>query len=181
MNFKKQNPLFCSMLDKIFKTADFVRWLARQLGILLTKLPMYLQFSQTQNYSESRVWVTLSLDTQQHVYDTQTKNSINSTDGRNGRNIIQITKNNSFTSFGQFQNNDIVNEEKRNKCRHVYFYANKIIVTSTVSSIQWHLVDAGVNVSTGKVMSLCLSKLCLKWLMWLMWNWFLQMDLLINR
>lgn len=59
---------------------------------------------------------------QQHVYSTQIKNGINSSDGRNEMNIIQITKNNSFTSFGQLQNNDTLTEEKRKKRRYIFMH-----------------------------------------------------------
>lgn len=59
---------------------------------------------------------------QQHVYSTQIKNGINSSDARNEMNITQITKNNSFTSFGQLQNNDRLIEEKRKKRRHIFMH-----------------------------------------------------------
>ena len=70
----------------------------------------------------------------------------------------------------------MVVDEKSNKKGHSYFSANRMVATCTVRAIQNKLIEGGVYVSLGKILSpqpffisyatekelaLCLCKLCL--------------------
>ena len=46
----------------------------------------------------------------QKVYDIWLKNSINSTDGRNGRNIVKLSKRKYLEQYGSIKNRNIVIE-----------------------------------------------------------------------
>ena len=103
-------------------------------------------------------------------------NSINSTDGRNGRNVINISKRKYNAAYGHIKNNDIIVEERKNKRGIPILTANQRVLTCTVRSIHEKLEEKGIKTSIGKVfslkpffltyatdkeMALCLCKLCL--------------------
>ena len=180
LNFSRQYPLFHSMINKIFKEQldndDFVKWLASRLGIRPSKFSISLQCWNEKQFVECRGRSRLSLEKQQIVYDTWLNNSINSTDARNGRNVIRSSKRKYLEMYQGLENKDIVMEEKVNKRGQKYFHVNKMIVTCTSRNIQKQLADKGIIVSLGKVLSLrpffvmlasekelslCLCKLCL--------------------
>ena len=114
-----------------------------------------------------------SLENDQIIYDMWASNSINSTDGRNGRNIINISKR---KYNGHIKNNDIIFEERKNKRGIPILTANRRVLTCTVRSIHEKFEEKGIKTSIGKVfslnpfflkyatdkeMALCLCKLCL--------------------
>ena len=47
---------------------------------------------------------------EEKVYDIWLKNSINSTDGRNGRNIVKLSKRKYLEQYGSIKNRNIVIE-----------------------------------------------------------------------
>ena len=169
------------MLNKIFKdqleNINFVRWLGNRLGIQPSKFETYVKNWRSRNFSETRGRLGLSVETKQKIYDTWiAANSINSTDARNGRNVISISKQNYITKFGDLENKEILVEEKKNKRGRSLYYANKMIITCTVRDVVKQLSEGGISVSLEKVMSLrhffisvaseneialCLCKLCL--------------------
>ena len=104
------------------------------------------------------------------------KNSINSTDGRNGRNLVKLSKRKYIEQYGTVKNNEAVIEEVKNKRGQTYYSANRMVVTCTIRSIQDQLSQQGIVVSYGKIISLrpffitfatekeialCLCELCL--------------------
>ena len=89
----------------------------------------------------------LSQNVKQNIYDTRIKNSINSTDGRNGRNLVKLSKRKYIEQYGTIKNNEVVIEEVKNKCGQTYYFANRMIITCTIRSIQDQLSQQGIVVS----------------------------------
>ena len=158
LNSQKKYSLFHSTLDKIFKdeleNPDFVNWLASRLAIRHFRFVSALEKWRRQEYQDPRRRSSLSDETRQQIYDMWLKNSIPSTDARNGRNIVRLSKKNYLQSYGQLENKDVVIEEKVAKRGRKYLHANKMIITCTTRSIQKQLTDIGVDVSLGKIISL---------------------------
>ena len=103
---------------------------------------------------DSRGRHRLSVEIQQAVYNTWVENSIHSTDGRNGRNMVNISKRKYLSKYGNIENKGVVVDEKSNKKGHTYFSANRVVVTCTVRAIWDKLIEGGVHVSLGKILSL---------------------------
>ena len=118
----------------------------------------------------------LSQNIKRNIYNTWVKNSINSSDGRNGRNLVKLSKRKYIEQYGTIKNNELVIEEVKNKRGQTYYSANRMVVTCTIRSIQDQLSQQGIVVSYGKIISLrpfyitfatekeialCLWKLCL--------------------
>ena len=59
--------------------------------------------------------VVYLFEIKQKVYDIWLKNAINSTDGRNGRNMVQLSKRKYLEQYGSIKNKNIVIEEVKNK------------------------------------------------------------------
>ena len=131
---------------------------------------------RTSLFSEIRGRQELSQNIKQNIYDTWIKNFINSTDGRNGRNLVKLSKRKYTEQYGTIKNNEVVIEEDKNKRGQTYYSANCMIITCTIRSIQDQLLQQGIVVSYGKIISLrlffitfatekeitlCLCKLCL--------------------
>ena len=109
------------------------------------------------------------------MYDIWLKNSIPSTNGRNGQNQITISKR-KFLPHADLNNKEVVVEEKINKRGKKAMTANRFIATSIVRAIQEKLrfnnIDVSifsiislelffVNYATKKETTLCLCKICL--------------------
>ena len=110
------------------------------------------------------------------MYDIWISNSINTTDGRNERNVVKISKRKYNEQFDIGITNRDVIEEKRNKRGILYYFAGRKIVTTTIRTLLHKLSEKGISVSIGslfkmkpfyittsteKEMALCLCKLCL--------------------
>ena len=119
---------------------------------------------------------TLSLEVRQAVYDTWIDHTITSTDNRNNRATLQISKMEHLQRYHGIENKTVQVEEKKNKRGRVNMSENRMIVTETVRSMQKSLLEKGIDVSIGSVlnlqpffvtyasekeMSLCLCKICL--------------------
>ena len=82
------------------------------------------------------------------------KNAINSADGRNGRNMVRLSKRKFLQQYGASKHSDIVIEEIKNKRGQTYYSANRMIATCTIRSIIEQLSNEGISVSYGAVISL---------------------------
>ena len=89
----------------------------------------------------------LSQNVKQNICNTRIKNSINSTDGRNGRNLVKLSKRKYIEQYGTIKNNEVVIEEVKNKRGQTYYSANRMIITCTIRSIQDQLSQQGIVVS----------------------------------
>ena len=81
---------------------------------------------------------------------TWIKNAINSTDWRNGRNILKTRK---MEQYRTSTNSNIDIKEFKNKHDQSYPSANGMVISCTVRSILQQLKEQGVTVSYGVVLS----------------------------
>ena len=66
----------------------------------------------------------MKIEEKQMIYGIWIKHIINSTDGRNGRNIVNISQQKYLAVYNDIDNKGIAFEEKVNKCGKKYFSAN---------------------------------------------------------
>ena len=177
-----QSKKYCKFHERLYELfgdqldeENFLRWIASKLKIRPTRFIESTKQWKSSNYKEKRGREGLSLESNQLIYDTWLENCITSTDGRNGRNMIQLSKRKYIEKYGQLENSVQI-EEVKNKRGQIYFSANRMVLTCTVRNIQTKVKEKGLTVSLGKVMSLkpffityptekemslCLCKLCL--------------------
>jgi len=108
----KKYPEFYNLLvevcsEQLIDEPDFVSWLSSKLDIRCYRLKEYLKKAKENNFEENRGRSALSKMTKQKIYDMWIQNSINSTDGRNGRNQVSMNKESYIKKYGT----DLVNEE----------------------------------------------------------------------
>ena len=80
-----------------------------------SKFSIYYTKWKGNQFQEIRLRKTLPDDVKQKIYDMWIENSINSTDGRNGRNFINISKKKYLQIYGSIDNCKVVVEENANK------------------------------------------------------------------
>ena len=179
LNKEKKFPVFHETLQNIFgehlEKQEFTEWLAGKLGIRHHRFVKYVAKWRENKFTETRGRQE-QLEVKQKVYDMWLKNAINSTDGRNGRNMVRLSKRKFLQQYGAIKHSDIVIEEIKNKRGQTYYSANRMIATCTIRSIIEQLSNEGISVSystvislrpffvthaTEKEIALCLCKLCL--------------------
>ena len=127
-------------------------------------------------YKERRGRDGIPFEVQNIIYDTWIENCSASTNGRNGRNMVQISKRKYIEKYGIFSHESIKIGEHKNKRGQLYLASNRMVVTCPVRSIQRKVAEKDYTVSLGKVLSLrlifvtyptekelslCICKLCL--------------------
>ena len=60
------------------------------------------------------------------MYDTWIENCSTSTDGRNGRNMVQISKRKYIEKYGSLSHEPIKIDERKNKCGQLYLASNRM-------------------------------------------------------
>ena len=84
-------------------------------------------------YRDRRGRIGLSQEDSQLVYDCWIQNSICSTHGRNGRNMVTISKVKYYEQFGKIINkNIVVKEKKKTREGRISYSSNRRIVTCTI-------------------------------------------------
>lgn len=179
LNKEKRFPKFHECLNNIFgdqlTNDDLLEWLSTKLEIRPSKFKKYVAKWRENKFQETRGRQE-QLEIKQKVYDIWLKNAINSTDGRNGRNMVRMSKRKYIAQYGSLKNENVVIEEIRNKRGQLYYSANRMVATCTVRSILQQASQQGISVSYGtaisvrpffvtfateKEIALCLCKVCL--------------------
>ena len=181
LRFAEKRNIFCSILYNIYGddllTCDLtLSWLAKQLCVVKRIRIYNVVNNWLAALPETRGRNALPLETLQQIYDLWIEHSIPSTDGRNGRNMINLSKRKYIEQYGSQENKDIVMEQNTNKRGQLIYSSNRRIFTCTTNKLKEKLADKGVIVSIGKILSLkpffityasnkelalCLCKLCL--------------------
>ena len=81
---------------------------------------------------ETRGRKNLSGKIRQSVYDIRIEHSVNSTDGRNGKNTVKITNLQYLRLYSGLNNENIKIEERANKRGSIQCIANRMILTATI-------------------------------------------------
>ena len=123
LNKNQQYLLMHETMNKIFmvKMTDprFLSWLASKLNIRTSKFLIYVANWRDHNFKETRgTGNSIDDELKQEIFDTWVENSINSTDGRNGRNLVSISKSKYDELFHNTENktvsvNVVVNKRGR--------------------------------------------------------------------
>ena len=133
-------PLLHETLNNVFgeqlNDGSFTKCLSCKLQIRRSKFNEYHSNWRRSLFSENRGRQELSQNVKQNIYDTWIKNSINSTDSRNGRNLVKLSKRTYIVQYGTIKNNEAVTEEVKNKRGQTYYSADCMVVTCTIRSIQ---------------------------------------------
>ena len=141
LNKNQQYPLMHETMNKIFKDKmtdpSFLSWLASKLNIRTSRFLIYVANWRDRNFKETRGTAnSIDDELKQEIFDTWVENSINSTDGRNGRNLVSISKSKYNELFNNIENKTVsVNVVMKRRERALY-QANRMVLTCTVRDIQ---------------------------------------------
>ena len=178
---RKGREQFNTLLVEIFgferlQDPSFIYFLSNQLGKRYRNLKWQVDNWIAGGLKGKRGHQGLSLETKQAVYDAWIEHTVASTDNRNNRVSVNISRREYLQRYDGIDNKDIVVEEKVTKRGRKIMSANRMIVTETIRSLQKSLLDKGIIVSYGSVlnlkpffvtyasekeMALCLCKICL--------------------
>ena len=155
---------------------NFLKQIADKLGIRKSRFADTVRHWEAIQYKESRGREGINFESKQTIYKSQIENCITSTDGQNGRNVVQVTKRKYLEKYGELSHESIRLEEHQNKCGKLYNSSNHLVLTCTMRNIQKKFLEKGLAISLGKVLSLwpffityptekevslCLCKMCL--------------------
>ena len=141
LNKNRQYPLMHETMNKIFKDKmtdpSFLSWLASKLNIRTSRFLIYVANWRDRNFKETRGTAnSIDDELKQEIFGTWVENSINSTDGRNGRNLVSISKSKYNELFNNIENKTVsVNVVMKIRERALY-QANRMVLTCTVRDIQ---------------------------------------------
>ena len=171
--------VFFDMFGEYVEDQSFMKWISSKLGMdNHLRFKVRLEDWKDRQFRDSRGRKGLSEEMVQTVYNIWIENSISSTDGSNGRNMVNIRKRKYFEVYHSvLEHKDVKIEESTNKRNQSLLSANRRIATCTCREIQKKLKeDKGICISLGKVvqlkpffitnpsekeLALCLCKLCL--------------------
>ena len=103
------------MFGEQLEEENFVKWLADKMNIRKARFVESVNEWKLKGYQETRGREGLLLQTKQSIYNMWIDNCTTSTDGRNGRNMVQISKRKYLEKYGQLSHDSIKIEERRNK------------------------------------------------------------------
>ena len=151
LKMEKKFSAFYSLFDQFSgeQTEDepFMTWLIKKLGCRFNQFMQRYEQWQNQEFAESRGRRKMAPEVVKKVFDTNVENSISSTDGRNGRNMVKQSRQKFFEVYGQeMEHKDIQLETKTKRNRTVYA-ANRRIATCTIRAIQKKLEEDNVKIS----------------------------------
>ena len=171
-SFTKFHILLNDLFSDHFDDGEFLRWLAHKLCIRKYNLQKSIEKYHRNNFQETR---GRNETNWQAVYDMWIECSIVSTDVRNGRNMVNISRK-QYLPFQNLKSDKVLVEEKTNKRGSVIYSANRRISTITVRGLQKKLAEKGIHAALGNIVYLkpffidyasekelaqCLCKLCL--------------------
>ena len=132
LNKEKNFPVLHETLNNVsgkhLENQEFTGWLAEKLSIRHHRFAKYVAKWRENKFSETR-GRQQRLEVKQKVYDTWCQNAINSTDARNGRNMVSLSKRKFLQQYGAITHSDIVVEEVKNKRGQTYYSTNRMIAT----------------------------------------------------
>ena len=131
----------------------FLRWLASKLKIRQSRFIDSVNNWKLNEYKERRGRDGVPFEVQKIIFDTWIENCT-TTDGRNGRNMVQISKRKHIEKYGSLSHESIKIDEHKNKRGQLYLASNRMVVTCPVRSIQRKVAEKGYKGSLGNVLSL---------------------------
>ena len=86
---------------------NFLKWIAGNLGIRKSRFADTVRHWEAIQYKESRGSEGINFESKQTIYKSWIENCITSTDGQNGRTVVQISK----RKYGELSHESIRLEE----------------------------------------------------------------------
>ena len=123
-----------------------LKWLADKMNIRKSRFIESVKIGKFNGYKETRGRDGISFEEKTTIYNTWIENCTASTDGRNGRNMVQISKRKYLEKYSELSHESIKIDEKRNKRGKLYLSSNRMV--------QAKVSEKGLDVSLGKVLSL---------------------------
>ena len=143
---EKLHPLFGEQLNN----DNFLKRIADKLDIRKSRFVDTVRHWEAIQYKGSKGREGVSFESKQTIYNTWIKNCITSTDERNGRNVVQISRRKYVEKYCELSHESIRLAEHRNKCGKLYYSSNRLVLTCTVRTIQKKLLEMGVSHLTWK-------------------------------
>ena len=116
---ERRFPTFHRTLNEFFgdqlDDENFLAWLPQKFKVRTSKFIKYVQNWRKNQYCETRGRQKLPSETQLKIFNTWIENSIPSTDGRNGRNEVNLSKREYIKKYDTLQSDLVEMHEKRNK------------------------------------------------------------------
>ena len=167
------NTFFCNEMEDV----SFRKWLCSKIGIRQHRFGENFVQWKERDFHDSRGRCKLKPEVVQQVFDLWVENSVTTTVGSNGRNIVRIGKKRVLEAYGNILENENVNYTLlQNKRGKTMITTNRRVATCTVRELQSKLKNLDLDLSLGTVValkpffityptdkdySLCLCKLCL--------------------
>ena len=129
---------------------NFLRWLASELNIRQSRFSRFIDSVNNwklNKYKERRGRDGIPFEVQKIIYDTWIENCTTSTDARNGRIMVQISKRKYIEKYGSLSHESIEIDKHKNKRGQLYLASNRMVVTCPVRSIQGKVAEKGYAVS----------------------------------
>ena len=151
---------------------DFLKWHAIKIEVIPSRFCIHVVNWRERNFREATGSQSKSIESKQKCYKMSVINSINSTDARNGGNLISISKSKYNTLYRNIENKSVqINStvHKRGKTalrpnRNTFWTTHQQFkdsgLTSSIGTIM-NLKPFFITYPTEKEISLCLCKLCL--------------------
>ena len=109
LNKETKFPTFHRLLNEVFggqlNGEAFLAWLAKNFELRSSKFSQYILKWRENEFKEARGRNKIPIEIQNKIYNTWIENSIVSTDGRNGRNVVNIFKRQFLQKYGEIQSN----------------------------------------------------------------------------
>ena len=119
LNKERKFSTFHRLLNEVFgdqlNDEPFRAWLAKKFEIRSSKFSQYVLKWKENEFKEVRERNKIPTEIQNKIHNTWIENSIVSTDGRNGRNVVNISKRQFLQKYGEIQSNLVELTEKKNK------------------------------------------------------------------
>ena len=119
LNKERKFSTFHRLLNEVFgdqlNDEPFRAWLGKKFEIRSSKFSQYVLKWKENEFKEVRERNKIPTEIQNKIHNTWIENSIVSTDGRNGRNVVNISKRQFLQKYGEIQSNLVELTEKKNK------------------------------------------------------------------
>ena len=119
LNQKRLFPKLHETMNSIFKDKmsdeNFLKWLAVKLEFRPSRFCIQVANWRERNFREAMGSKSMPVESKQKIYDIWVENSISSTDARNGRNLISISKSKYNTMYCNIENKSVQINSNVNK------------------------------------------------------------------
>ena len=155
---ERRFPTFHRTLNEFFgdqlDDENFLAWLPQKFKVRTSKFIKYVQNWRKNQYCETRGRQKLPSETQLNIFNTWRENSIPSTNGRNSRNEVNLSKGEYIKKYDTLQSDLVEMHKKRNKRGKLIISSSRRVATCTVKALQGKLSELNIEISVGTLLNL---------------------------